>query len=99
MYTCTAHTLTHSHTHSHNVMIIIAPGDYTTTGRRLSFGSSSVVNVPVPVPVNITADSLLENDETFTASLTLLPSSLIVEVVPSLAMLTIEDDDRKLFLL
>ena len=87
------HTHTHMHTHIH--FYVTAPGDYTSTAQRISFGPSSVVNVQVPVPVSITADDLLENDETFSASLTLVPSSLIVVVVPSFATVTIQDDDRK----
>jgi hypothetical protein len=72
----------------------IAPDDYMTTGLRLTFGSSSALNVPVPVPVDIVPDGVLENDETFTASLTLVPSALLVSVNPSLATVTIEDDDE-----
>ena len=77
------------------MITIIAPADYANTVRVLSFGPSSVVNDPVAVPVNITADDLLETDETFSASLTPVPSSLITEILPSLATVTIDDDDRK----
>ena len=69
-----------------------------TTGLRLTFGSSSALNVPVPVSVGIVPDGVLENDETFTASLTLVPSALLVSVAPSLATVTIEDDDGKYIL-
>ena len=85
---------THTHTHTHTITII-APADYTDTVRLLTFGPSSVVDDPVAVPVNISADDLLEINETFSASLTLVPSSLITEILPSFATVTIDDDDRK----
>ena len=55
------------------------------------------MNVPIDVPFGITSDDLLEDDETFGASLTLVNTPLIVAVVPDETTVTIEDDDSKYF--
>ena len=55
------------------------------------------MGVPSNVPVDITSDEVLEDDESFGASLTLVNTPLIVAVVPNVAMVTIEDDDGKYF--
>ena len=55
------------------------------------------MDVPSNVPFDITSDDLLEDDETFGASLTLVNTPLIVAVVPDVTTVTIEDDDGKYF--
>ena len=49
------------------------------------------------MPVDFTSDDLLEDDESFGASLTLVDTPLIVAVVPDVTTVTIEDDDGKYF--
>ena len=49
------------------------------------------------MPVDITSDEVLEDDESFGASLTLVNTPLIVAVVPDVTTVTIEDDDGKYF--
>ena len=49
------------------------------------------------MPVDITSDEVLEDDESFGASLTLVNTPLIVAVVPAVTTVTIEDDDGKYF--
>ena len=86
---------------THTLHLSIAPSDYgaladfllgpfSNTVRRLSFN------------VSIVDDVIPENNEDFTASLTLAPADRArlgtrVTVDPDLATVTIEDDDGKYF--
>ena len=91
------HTLTHTYVHSHTIHLSIEPGDYAALAdfplgpfnndvRELSF-NVSIVNDLIP-----------EDDELFTASLTLSDPATygeIVTVTPNLANVTILDEDGK----
>ena len=95
--TCTTCTLTHVHAITHNPSIHIAPGDYgALTGFRLGPFSDSVRQLSFNV--SIVNDAIPEDDEDFTARLTLLPADQArlrnrVTVQPDLATVTILDDD------
>ena len=89
------------HTHSHTIHLSIAPGDYgALTGFSLGPFSNSVRQLSFNV-LSIVNDTIPENDEDFTASLTLAPADRArlgtrVTVDPDLAAVTIQDDDGTL---
>ena len=90
------------HTHSHTIHLSIAPSDYgALTGFSLGPFSNSVRQLSFNV-LSIVNDTVIpENDEDFTASLTLAPADRArlgnrVTVDPDLAAVTIQDDDGTL---
>jgi len=92
-------TLTHSHSYmqSHTIYLSIAPSDNDAlNGFRLGPFSNSVRQLSFSV--SIVNDMIPENDEDFTARLTLLPADQArlrnrVTVQPGLATVTILDDE------
>ena len=99
----TTHALTRTHTHTitHN-HLSIAPGDYGTLA-DFSVGPFSDSVRQLSFNVSIVDDMIPENNEDFTASLTLSPADRTrlgtrVTVQPDLATVTIEDDDGTLAL-
>jgi len=96
----TQHSHTHTHAITHNPSIHIAPSDYDAlTGFRLGPFSNSVRQLSFNV--SIENDAITEDDEDFTARLTLLPADQAslrnrVTVQPDLATVTILDDDGTL---
>ena len=96
----TTHTLTHIQ--SHTIHLSIAPGDYgAPSGFSLGPFSNSVRQLSFNV--SIVDDAIPENDEDFTANLTLAPADRArlgnrVTVNPDVATVTIEDDDGTLAL-
>ena len=68
----------------------VAGSDYVALTSLLSFtGTQSQT-----IPVTIITDQILEDDENFFGNLALVPTSLNVTVDPTMAMITILDDDR-----
>ena len=98
--TNTQHTHTLTHIQSHTIHLSTAPSDYDTlAGFSLGPFSNSVRQLSFNVP--IVNDTFPEDDEDFTASLTLSPADgarlgTRVTVDPDLATVTIEDDDGTL---
>ena len=82
---------------SHTIHLSIAPSDYGAL-TDFSLGPFSDSVRQLSFNVSIVDDMIPENDETFTANLTLLPADRArlgnrVTVNPDLATVTIEDDD------
>ena len=92
---------THTHIQSHTIHLSIAPSDYgALTGFSLGPFSNNVRHLSFNV--SIVDDMIPEDDELFTASLTLsdpVTYGEIVTVAPDLANVTILDDDGKSCLL
>ena len=92
----------HSHLQSHTIHLSIAPSDYgALTGFSLGPFSNSVRQLSFYV--SIVNDTIPEDNEDFTASLTLAPADRArlgnrVTVDPDLATVTIQDDDGTLAL-
>ena len=90
-----SHALTHIQPHT--IRLSTAPSDYgALTGFPLGPFSNSVRQLSFNV--SIVNDVMTENDETFTASLTLAPADRVrlgtrVTVQPDLATVTILDDE------
>ena len=66
-----------------------AGSDYTSHSLQLNFTRTASQTVTV----DITIDTFLEFDETFFGHLTLVPTALNVTVNPTIATITIRDDD------
>ena len=87
----------HSHTYNH---LSVAPGDYGALA-DFSVGPFSDSVRQLSFNVSIVDDMIPEDDEDFTASLTLAPADRTrlgtrVTVDPDLATVTIEDNDGTL---
>ena len=96
----TNNTCTHTHSQSHTIHLSVAPGDYgALAGFSLGPFSDSVRQLSFNV--SIVDDMIPEDDEDFTARLTLAPADRTrlgtrVTVDPDLATVTIEDNDGTL---
>jgi len=90
----TQHTHSHTHMQSHTTHLSIAPSDYDAlTGFLLGPFSESVRQLFFSV--SIVNDAIPEDDEDFTARLTLSPADVgkSVTVDPDLATVTILDEE------
>ena len=66
------------------------------TQRSLTFRHSADQNITnQPVDITVIDDTILEMNDTFFANLSLSTENTNVEIIPSIAEITIENDDSK----
>ena len=97
MYTLNVCTNSHTHIHSHTIHLSIEPGDYGAL-TDFSLGPFNNDVRELSFNVSIVNDMIPEDNELFTASLTLSDPATYGEIVtvdPALANVTILDEDGK----